>query len=123
VQPTVLIADDDCLIRRVLRDLLGATGFNTLQASNGEEGCRIALEQLPDLILMDLEMPVMSGSEACRKLRSFPQFNLIPIILMTSAANLEGILSPFQIGADDYILKPFDQKAGYGISGPQGPGF
>jgi PAS domain S-box-containing protein len=87
---------------------LGTTGFNTVQARDGEEGCRIALEQLPDLILMDQEMPVMNGLEACRKFRSFPPLKLIPIILMTSAASLDGILNPFQVGADDYILKPFD---------------
>lgn len=108
MQLTALIVDDDRFIRQVLADLLDGAGFRVVQAQDGEEGRRVALERTPDVILMDLVMPKMDGLDACRKLRALPQFKYTPIIILTARADLEGTVNPFQVGADDYLSKPFD---------------
>jgi len=105
---TVLVVDDDRLIREMLRDLLNEAGFEVIQAENGVEGCRIAHERMPDVILIDLFMPVMDGLEACRELRSNPSLKFTPIIMLTARTDLQETVNPFQVGADDYLSKPFD---------------
>jgi PAS domain S-box-containing protein len=108
MQSTALIIDDDRFMRDVLTDLLGGDGFRILVAGDGEEGWQQAEANFPDIILLDLVMPKMDGVAACRKIRSIPRLKHTPIILMTCRTEMEGMVNPFQLGADDYISKPFD---------------
>ncbi len=108
--PKALIVDDDLFIRQVLLDLLEGAGFAVVQAGDGDEGLRVALEERPEVILLDLVMPGIDGIETCRKLRACPELKHTPILLMTAREDLEGKVNPFQIGADDYIPKPFDGR-------------
>lgn len=105
---TVLIADDDHFIRKILRDLLEGGGFRVIEAADGLEACRLAREHTPDAIFLDLIMPNLDGAEACRQLRGEVAFRHTPILMLTSRLDLQGAVNPFQIGADDYLPKPFD---------------
>jgi len=104
----VLVVDDDRFMRRVLTDLLEESGFVTVEAENGIQACDVALAEMPDAIVMDLVMPVLDGAEACRRLRALPQFRTTPILMLTSRTDRQGAVNPFQVGADDYLSKPFD---------------
>lgn len=108
---TILIVDDEIDIARfVAKSLKNANpDFAILNASNGEIGVQVAIEFMPDVIIMDWDMPILNGLEATKKLSSLPQTNEIPVILssgkMTSSANLSEALDA---GAIDYIRKPID---------------
>ncbi len=106
-EPTILVIDDDLFMRQLLGDLLGAAGFRVLEAVDGVEGLQRAVENLPDAILLDLVMPRLDGIATCRKLRSLTEFRHTPIIMMTSRADFASTVNPFQVGADDYLAKPF----------------
>lgn len=106
-EPTVLVIDDDLFMRQLLEDVLGGSGFRVLQACDGAEGVQRAVETGPDAILLDLVMPKMDGVATCRHLRSLPEFRHTPIIMMTSRTDFAGAVNPFQVGADDYLAKPF----------------
>ncbi len=104
----ILIADDEPMILLNTSETLEKFGYNILKAVNGKEALDIALEKLPDLILLDWGMPVMDGMEALIKIKADPATKLIPVIIvtgqMTSAENLAAAMSA---GADDLIKKPF----------------
>lgn len=106
-EPTVLVIDDDLFMRQLLEDVLCGAGFRVLQACDGVEGWQRALEARPDAILLDLVMPKMDGVATCRHLRSFAELRHTPIIMMTSRTDFAGTVNPFQVGADDYLAKPF----------------
>lgn len=108
MRPTVLVIDDDRVTREILSDLLRDAGLHVVLAAGGEEGCRLACENPPDVVLVDLFMPGRDGLEVCRFLRSQPALRQIPILLMTAHTDQEGLVNPFRVGADDYIVKPFD---------------
>ena len=108
MRPTVLVIDDDRATREILSDLLRDAGLDVVLASGGEEGCRLACENPPDAVLVDLFMPGWDGLEICRFLRAQPTLKQIPILLMTAHTDQEGLINPFHVGADDYISKPFD---------------
>ncbi len=108
MQPTVLVIDDDRLIRQILKDLLTHAGFSVVLASGGVEGCRLACEVLPEVVLVDLVMPDRDGLSVCSWLRKQQSLNNTSIILMTAYLDMEKTVNPFQAGADDYISKPFD---------------
>lgn len=104
----ILVIDDDRFMRQVLSDLLGGEGYQVILAADGEEGCRLAGEELPDAILVDLVMPRRDGIETCRALRADPRFAYTPILMMTSSADMQARVNPFRVGADDYLAKPFE---------------
>lgn len=106
-EPTILVIDDDLFMRQLLEDVLGGAGFRVLQACDGVEGWQRAVDTRPDAILLDLVMPRMDGVAACRQLRSLPEFRHTPIIMMTSRTDFAGSVNPFEVGADDYLAKPF----------------
>ncbi len=110
-QPLVLIADDSQPARLLLRRLLEREGFRVEEASDGDEALRQARDLLPDLVLMDIQMPVMDGFEAVRALREEPRTARIPIIVVTAAArHAEDMARGFGLGADDYVVKPFNSS-------------
>ena len=82
--PVVLIVDDNELNRKLARDVLRAAGLDTLEAASGEEAIGLAREQLPDLVLMDLRLPDLDGTEALRRLRAEPATAHIPVVALTA---------------------------------------
>ncbi|XOV93315.1 MAG: adenylate/guanylate cyclase domain-containing protein [Bacteroidota bacterium] len=104
---TILMVDDTPDNIRILNELL--SGFNRKVATNGEKALKIATSgSLPDLILLDINMPGMSGLEVCEKLKADPATSDIPIIFLTAQSDKETTIQGFKLGANDYITKPFD---------------
>lgn len=104
----ILVVDDNDQNRLLLNDVLTMYGFGVLLAEDGKEAIRIAREQHPDLILMDIQMPVMNGLEAGRLLRSDPLTSQIKILALSAFNLLEDNDSFFVTGFDGYIEKPID---------------
>jgi two-component system, OmpR family, KDP operon response regulator KdpE len=101
---TLLVVDDEPQIRRVLQTTLSSAGYVFVEAKNGQEGIERVLRERPDLILMDFNLPDMSGPEACRKIRlSFAG----PIIMVTVRNSERDKIDALDSGADDYVVKPF----------------
>jgi DNA-binding response OmpR family regulator len=106
----ILITDDEQDIVKVVKYRLIKKGFEVIVAVNGQEGVDTARAVMPDLILLDYRMPILNGDEVCRELKKDESTKHIPIILMT--ASIENILidNIRTMGADDYILKPFEPE-------------
>jgi DNA-binding response OmpR family regulator len=105
-QACVLIIEDNDDLRNYLLQSL-KDKYNVLVASNGQEGLRIAFEEVPDLILSDLMMPKMDGLELCRQIKSNEKTSHIVVILLTAKADQGTRINGFETGADDYLTKPF----------------
>jgi diguanylate cyclase (GGDEF)-like protein len=106
-RPKILIVDDDPLSLRVLSDVL-STDYEVLEATSGRKALEIASQaNQPDLIVMDITMPEMDGYEVCRKLKENPQTRDIPVIFLTAKGEMEDEEMALNIGAVDYIAKPF----------------
>ncbi len=106
----VLVVDDEPDVRMLLRTNLRAAGFDVLEASNGSEGLSIAKHEMPTVIILDLMMPEMSGIEVCRALRKHPPTSRIPILMLTAKTAEEDKVAGFEVGADDYVTKPFSPR-------------
>jgi two-component system, cell cycle response regulator len=102
----ILIVEDEPGIRETLAAGLKMKGFETVVATNGEEGINAALTQHPDLILLDVVMPKVSGLDVCRKLKNTMQ-EFVPIIMVTAKADVKDKIEGANRGADDYLTKPF----------------
>jgi signal transduction histidine kinase/DNA-binding NarL/FixJ family response regulator len=107
---TILVVDDVAANRALLLDLLGALDFKLLEAENGEIGVRLAHEERPDLILLDLVMPVMDGVEATKRLRAESATASMPIVIVSASATPEDEASVMQAGANAFITKPIDER-------------
>jgi two-component system cell cycle response regulator DivK len=107
----VLIVEDDPKSMKLIRDLLQYHGYATLEARNGEEGVKLAIEKRPDLILMDIQMPVMDGLEATRIIRANAMTKDIPIVALTSYAMRGDEEKLLQAGCDGYLAKPIDTRS------------
>jgi DNA-binding response OmpR family regulator len=105
---TILIVDDEPTIREVLWSLLTEEGYLLDSAENGYDGYEKARTLIPDLILLDVTMPVMDGFEACRKIRTEPPLAQVPIIMITALADAGSRRRSIESGANDFISKPFD---------------
>ena len=101
----ILVVDDELFFRSVLRDAL-KDQYDIIEGENGEEAISLAKAQKPNLIIMDVEMPIKDGIDACRALKESAETRKIPIILFTSLAKKEDIARGLKVGADDYITKP-----------------
>ena len=110
MKPTILVVEDELHLREVLRFQLEAAGFVVLSAENGLEGVDRATKELPDLVLMDVMMPVLDGHEACKRLRSSFATKHIPVILLTAKAEVGDKVQGLEGGANDYVTKPWDHK-------------
>jgi two-component system, cell cycle response regulator DivK len=106
----ILIVEDIPMNMRLIRDILAYYGYEIIEAENGEEAVRIASEQKPDLIIMDLQMPVMNGFEAIKILRSDPVTKDINVIAVTSFAMAGDREKVLAAGFDDYISKPLNTR-------------
>jgi DNA-binding response OmpR family regulator len=105
----VLIVDDDQENLSLVADMLQAE-FQPLQASSGRDGILVAVREQPDLILLDVNMPEMDGFEVCKRLREQPGTRQIPIVMLTTASSLDSRVKGLDLGADDYITKPFQVR-------------
>lgn len=106
---TVLIVDDEFSGRQTLESVLEGDGYAIEMAENGFEALEKAKQILPDVILLDVMMPGMTGFEVCQKIRSDPLIAEIPIIILTALDDRESLLNALKAGADDFITKPFDR--------------
>lgn len=110
MQPTVLIVDDEVDVVDLVRYKLKGAGYAALVANDGLEGLRIARERRPDLVVLDLMLPQMSGEEVCRQLKSHPDTAAIPVLMLTAKGMPDERISGLEIGADDYMAKPFSPR-------------
>jgi two-component system, cell cycle response regulator DivK len=107
----ILVVEDQEDSRRILRDLLKSADYEIMEAVNGEEALTAAATQRPDLILMDIQLPIIDGYEATRRIKADPALRAIPIIVVTSYA-LSGDESKARAaGCDAYITKPYSPRA------------
>jgi len=106
----VLIVEDQEDNRKILRDLLSNAGYDLIEAANGEEGVALALSKRPNLILMDIQLPVMDGYEATHRIKSNPELKSIPVIAVTSYALSGDEAKARAVGCDAYITKPFSPR-------------
>ena len=111
MRPKILIVDDSVTTLLMEEMLLKKyTNFDVVQARNGQEAVKVALEELPGLILMDVVMPKMDGFAACREMRRLEKLKRIPIILVTSRGEAENVEKGFESGCNDYLTKPIDSN-------------
>ena len=103
----ILLVDDNQDILQVISRRLQSWGYEALTAESGEEGLRIAEEQHPDLILLDIMMPQMKGRDVCARLKANPKTQQIPVIFLTALGLADHFKAGMDVGAEDYIVKPF----------------
>jgi DNA-binding response OmpR family regulator len=103
----ILIAEDERDIRDLITFTLGFAGFTVVAAANGEEAVNLARQEIPDLILMDVRMPRMTGYEACAVMKTDAKLKNIPVIFLSAKGQDSEIQTGLQAGAVDYLLKPF----------------
>ena len=107
-KPLVLIVDDDDGIREMLSDIVQALGTDVIDASNGADGVKLALKMMPDLVLLDVRMPMMDGFDVCRTIKSDAKGKAIPILMVTSMDQHKDVEKALANGADGYIAKPLN---------------
>jgi two-component system cell cycle response regulator DivK len=110
VSKLILVIEDTEDNRRILRDLLTDAGFELIEAADGERGVEMAAEHRPDLILMDIQLPVIDGYEATRRIKANPDLQHIPIIAVTSYALSGDEAKAVAAGCDGYVAKPFSPR-------------
>jgi two-component system, cell cycle response regulator DivK len=107
---TILYIEDNEYNRKIVRQLLGRTSYRLVEANDGESGVAMALQEIPQLILMDVQLPKMSGLDATRVLKADPRTSHVPIIVITSFA-LSGDREKAAVaGADNYLAKPYSPR-------------
>ena len=109
----VLIIDDDNLLVDILKETLTHEGFAVCAAHDGLTGIECMITEEPDLVLLDIMMPGIDGFEVCRKLKESPSTASLPIVFISAKNTQEDIDRAVALGADDYIIKPFD-TVGFG---------
>lgn len=103
----VLVVDDEVYILHILDFSLGAEGFEVITANNGELAIEKAKQEKPDLIVLDIMMPVLDGYETCRRLKRESETKSIPVVLLTAKGRDVDKRLGYEVGAVDYIVKPF----------------
>jgi two-component system, cell cycle response regulator DivK len=107
----ILVVEDQEDNRQILRDLLGNAGYDMFEAENGEEALATLGKQRPDLILMDIQLPIMDGYETTRRIKANPDLKDIPIIVVTSYALSGDEGKARDAGCDAYVTKPYSPRA------------
>ena len=107
--PLILVVDDDSHVRNLLVRFLAEEGYPSIVATNGEEALAIVKREPPDLILLDVDMPVMDGLETCRRLKNDERTALIPVTMITGRTDDSDRTEGIEAGADDFLNKPFDE--------------
>src|SRR5271166_5609513 len=106
----ILVIEDTEDNRRIVRDLLTSVGYELIEAVDGAEGVAMAETHRPDLILMDIQLPVIDGYEATRRIRAIPELAKVPIVAVTSYALSGDEAKTREAGCDGYIAKPFSPR-------------
>ncbi|MGQ9627106.1 MAG: response regulator transcription factor [Anaerolineae bacterium] len=103
----IMVVEDEKDIRELIVFSLRFGGYNVVEVSNGEEAVKIAPLEKPDLIILDVRMPKMTGYEACQKLKGIPETSKIPVIFLSARGQERDVQQGMKLGAKEYILKPF----------------
>ena len=103
----ILIAEDEPDIRELVTFMLKFAGYEVVAASNGEDAVRTASRERPDLVLMDVRMPRMTGYDACRMMKANPDLRNVPVVFLSAKGQESEIQSGLEAGAEEYLLKPF----------------
>jgi CheY-like chemotaxis protein len=106
----ILVVEDENEVRKIVCEMLELNGYECLLAPDGEAGCRLAQEHLPDLIVCDIAMPKMDGYQVLAALRSNSATETIPLVFLTAKVERQNVREGMELGADDYITKPFSEK-------------
>jgi len=109
--PTILVVEDSALNRKLIETVLKPHGYRVIAAENGRQAVDLALQERPDLILMDVMMPMMNGYEAARLIRGQGEINAVPIIALTASAMPHERDRALEAGCDGYVSKPIDTRA------------
>jgi len=109
-EQTILVIEDDADIRELIRYHLVRDGYAVLESPQGEDGLAKATSTTPDLILLDLMLPAISGIDICKQLKANPLVAGIPIVMVTAKGEEADIVIGLELGADDYVVKPFSPK-------------
>jgi len=107
---TILIVEDDEDIQQLVGYNLAKAGFHVLYAENGEQGLAAVKREQPDLMVLDIMLPILGGFEVCRILRKEPRTRTLPIIMLTAKGEDNDVTAGLDLGADDYITKPFSPR-------------
>ena len=107
----ILVVEDNPLNLKLVRDVLGAAGYDVVAAVSGEEGIQAAAEYPPDLVLMDLQLPGIDGAETMRRLRAGPLADDVPVVAVTASAMAEDQANATRAGFDGYLEKPISVRA------------
>jgi DNA-binding response OmpR family regulator len=108
VTKRILVVEDSRTQAEIIRRLLIDAGFEVVLAADGREGLDRCDESLPDLIVSDVQMPVINGFEFCRAIRSFPSTRHLPLVLLTALESAEDIIKGLESGANNFVPKPYD---------------
>lgn len=111
ISKKVLIVEDEQDILELVKLYLEKDGFRALTAMTGREALKKVKEEKPDLVILDLMLPEIDGLEVCKRLRSVPETAMLPIIMLTAKAEESDTIVGLELGADDYVTKPFSPKA------------
>ncbi len=106
----ILVVEDNELNLKLVRDVLSYAGYDVMEARTGEQGVALAAECCPDLVLMDLQLPGIDGTEALRQLRASPQTQEVPVVAVTAFAMKEDRERAFRSGFDGYVEKPISAR-------------
>ena len=106
----ILVVDDDIAINELIKVNLELNGYNVLQAHDGTTGFAIAKQELPDLIILDVMMPEVDGYTVAQRIRQNPTTEETPILMLTALSQLNDKVKGFDIGVDDYLVKPFEME-------------
>src|SRR5467141_5444363 len=106
----ILVVEDQEDNRQILRDLLTSVGYEVIQAENGEEALATAARERPDLILMDIQLPLLDGYEVTRRIKADPALRAIPVIVVTSYSLSGDEAKARAAGCDDFVPKPFSRR-------------
>ncbi|UVO27512.1 adenylate/guanylate cyclase domain-containing protein [Bradyrhizobium arachidis] len=109
--PRIMIVDDNETNRCLLVARLGAEGYETIEAENGERALAVVRDVAPDVVLLDVMMPKIDGFEVCRRLKGDPALGFVPIIMVTARADSKDVVTGLNAGADEYLTKPIDHAA------------
>lgn len=107
---TVMVADDDPVVRVLVNEFLSARGFNVQSAENAAQCLEKLEDEVPDVLVLDLLMPDMTGIEVLRQLRSNPRTSAIPVVMLSADYDIEALVGANHISADEYVQKPFGAK-------------
>src|SRR5580704_11605417 len=107
--PRILVVDDNYITGNIIATSLGAHGYATLQATDGEEALAAIGRNAPDLIILDIMTAKLDGLEVCRRIKGSTTSEFVPVILVTAKANTNEVVAGLDAGADEYLTKPIDQ--------------